>query len=130
VFDGVSNSIGQYTIEETFEGNERRRLATLNLNEIEESREKALEGEFIESDDAISVYITSIYFATTTMTTVGYGDISAKDNMYEQIYCMLMIFFGMALFALVQNRTMSLKNHETIKAEIETNTLKMERYLA
>lgn len=130
MFDGVSNSIGQYTIEETFEGNERRRLATLNLNEIEESREKALEGEFIESDDAISVYITSIYFATTTMTTVGYGDISAKDNMYEQIYCMLMIFFGMALFALVQNRTMSLKNHETIKAEIETNTLKMERYLA
>ena len=78
----------------------------------------------------MSVYITSIYFATTTMTTVGYGDISAKDNMYEQIYCMLMIFFGMALFALVQNRTMSLKNHESIIAEIEANTLNMERYLA
>ena len=81
-------------------------------------------------DEAMSVYITSIYFATTTMTTVGYGDISAKDNMYEQIYCMLMIFFGMALFALVQNRTMSLKNHESILAEIEANTLNMERYLA
>jgi voltage-gated potassium channel Kch len=34
-------------------------------------------------DEAMAVYITSIYFATTTMTTVGYGDISAKDNMYE-----------------------------------------------
>jgi voltage-gated potassium channel Kch len=34
-------------------------------------------------DEAMTVYVTSIYFATTTMTTVGYGDISAKDNMYE-----------------------------------------------
>jgi hypothetical protein len=38
------------------------------------------------------------------MTTVGYGDISATGSVIEQLYVCVMIFFGMAVFALIQNR--------------------------
>ena len=35
-------------------------------------------------NESIILYINSFYFSTTTMTTVGYGDYSAKGgNMYE-----------------------------------------------
>ena len=47
------------------------------------------------------MYIQAIYFSTTTMTTVGYGDASATGSPAEQVYCMVMIFFGMAVFALI-----------------------------
>lgn len=74
---------------------------------------------YIDADDAWTIYVQSYYFACTTMTTVGYGDISASGNTVEQIYCMIMIFFGMAVFALVQSRVMSLKSETTTAAIAE-----------
>lgn len=53
------------------------------------------------SKEVSDIYVKAIYFSTTTMTTVGYGDISATGDHLEQIFCMLMIFFGMAVFALI-----------------------------
>ena len=35
-------------------------------------------GEEMENDEFYSVYIKAIYFVTTTLTTCGFGDISAK----------------------------------------------------
>jgi len=48
------------------------------------------------------------------MTTVGYGDYSGKGNIYEETYCMIMIFFSMMLFALIQNRLMHMKRSKSL----------------
>ncbi|CAG9317227.1 unnamed protein product [Blepharisma stoltei] len=44
--------------------------------------------------DSFTLYIFSIYWAITTLTTVGYGDISAQ-NIVERIYAMLWMLFGL-----------------------------------
>ena len=47
-------------------------------------------------------YINSVYFSFVTMTTVGYGDISAVSSV-EKIFCVLMMIFSCAVFAYAVN---------------------------
>ncbi|VAI72670.1 unnamed protein product [Triticum turgidum subsp. durum] len=55
--------------------------------------------------DLTTRYITSMYFAIVTMTTVGYGDIHAV-NLREMIFVMIYVSFGMVLGAyLIGNMT-------------------------
>ena len=44
------------------------------------------------------IYLTSFYFTITTFSTVGYGDIAAK-NFYEKIFCCLIMVIGVTAFA-------------------------------
>lgn len=41
-----------------------------------------------------------IYFAMATLTTVGYGDVSA-DSPWEQIYATLVMIFGAVVYAII-----------------------------
>ena len=43
-------------------------------------------------------YLTSFYFTITTMTTVGYGDLSASTFL-EKIVCILIMFIGVITFS-------------------------------
>ena len=47
-------------------------------------------------------YITVIYFAVTTMLTVGYGDISAVSPL-EKLFCTLTILITCCVFAYTMN---------------------------
>ena len=48
-------------------------------------------------------YVTSLYWAVTTMITVGYGDISAV-NVYEKIFNIVVMIIGCGVFAYVMNQ--------------------------
>uniref|UniRef100_A0A7S4PDA0 Cyclic nucleotide-binding domain-containing protein n=1 Tax=Guillardia theta TaxID=55529 RepID=A0A7S4PDA0_GUITH len=54
-------------------------------------------GEFV-SDDLLYQWVTSIYWAITTMTTIGYGDISATTEQERELACLVMVI-GCAFFA-------------------------------
>jgi hypothetical protein len=49
-------------------------------------------------DKQYEIYITSLYFTITTMTTVGYGDISGGNTLERGISIMIM-FIGVSAFS-------------------------------
>ena len=65
-----------------------------------------LDGNGLPASD---VYINQMYFMTTTMTTIGYGDLNAaKYPKYDSPDNMLMIFFlqfiAIFTFSLIQDK--------------------------
>ncbi|EDK31326.2 cyclic nucleotide-binding protein (macronuclear) [Tetrahymena thermophila SB210] len=52
------------------------------------------------------IYITGYYFVTTTIATVGYGDLASKTVM-EEFYTMFCEFFGIALFGYISGGLIS-----------------------
>ena len=43
-------------------------------------------------------YLTSNYFIISTFSTVGYGDISASNNI-EKVFCIIAMAIGVAVFS-------------------------------
>ncbi len=69
-----------------------------------------------ESLDIIPTYIDSIYWCITTITTVGYGDISPITDM-QKILTMMAMFLGVAVYGFVIGNVASLlSNIDTTKA--------------
>ena len=52
----------------------------------------------VDEMSASDKYLTSFYFTITTITTVGYGDISAS-TFTEKIVCIVMMFVGVMAFS-------------------------------
>jgi hypothetical protein len=53
-----------------------------------------------EDAPILSKYIVSLYWATVTCTTVGYGDILPTNN-FELLWAMIIIIFGVAYFSYI-----------------------------
>lgn len=49
---------------------------------------------------AMSHYVKAVYWSVTTMTTIGYGDYSAKSEL-DMVYSMMAQVLGLAFFALL-----------------------------
>jgi hypothetical protein len=66
-----------------------------------------IERSDLEFGDNTKIYVTAWYFTTTTITTVGYGDIYG-ETITEKIFIIFLLFAGILCFTLIQQRTRSL----------------------
>ena len=65
---------------------------------------------FAFNDKPISAkYVASLYWAFSTLTTVGYGDITARTPQ-EQIYSMIMMLLGVSWYAYVVSSMSTIMN--------------------
>ena len=68
-------------------------------------------------------YVNSVYFMTTTMSTVGYGDINARRSddpiwALDMIYMILVIVMGIITFSSVSNDIFSYRPLESANKTI------------
>ena len=65
-----------------------------------------------------ALYALSFYWTITTITTVGYGDISGK-NTVEWVYCSFMMVIGVVSFSFANGSLASiLSNYDESNAEL------------
>ena len=65
----------------------------------DEGEESWITSGNLDSEPISVKYLTSLYFTVTTITTVGYGDISATNGL-EQIFCIFIMLMGVIGFSL------------------------------
>eukprot|EP00960_Hanusia_phi_P038662 753536-Hanusia_phi.AAC.8 len=58
------------------------------------------DGVWLEEASSSVQYLASMYFTLTTLTTVGYGDITMRTTP-ELVYCILMMAIGASTFAVI-----------------------------
>jgi len=69
-----------------------------------------ISGDYTELT-AVQLYTTSFYFTITTMTTVGYGDISGT-NTEERIVCCILMIMGVLFFTYVSGTITNIITNE------------------
>ena len=79
--------------------------------------------------DYFNSYFDSLYFMTTTMTSVGYGDINAAQKRYLMIYVMLAQFVGILGFSLIKYNVFNVKKQATVNDLVTEVSEDMREYL-
>lgn len=75
-------------------------------------------GGYYDLDD-ISLYVTSLYFTTTTILTVGYGDIIAQSTQ-EKLLCILLMLIGVLSFSFFTGSLSSIiSNYDSSEAKLK-----------
>ena len=78
----------------------------------------------------MDMYIDAIYFVTTTMTAVGYGDLSAFDKgEWSMAAVMITQFFGLLGFSIIKQQVFTTKSLTTIEDVINTTEYDIEETL-
>ena len=90
--------------------------------QIEGHRNSWLNPE-VQQLPATEQYIMSCYFVVTTISTVGYGDISANTNA-ERIFCMFLQFIGVSSFTFMSGALSSIiSNYDSSQAALQEKLL-------
>ena len=73
--------------------------------------------------EPIDLYITSLYYVITTMSTVGYGDISGSTTT-ERIFCIMLMLTGVIAFNLISGALGALlTNYDSSQAALQEKLL-------
>ncbi|CAI2380725.1 unnamed protein product [Moneuplotes crassus] len=74
----------------------------------------------IQDDSNFDLYVTCLYFVFTTITTVGFGDISGGTN-EERIFCTLLMILGVLAFTFTTSSLSTLiTNMDSRNAKLKT----------
>lgn len=74
----------------------------------------------IDDKSDFDAYISSIYFVFTTLTTVGYGDITPFTNM-EKCFTIILMGFGVGFYSyMIGSLTSSLKSSDSISMKVKS----------
>jgi CRP-like cAMP-binding protein len=74
----------------------------------------------LQDDSNFDLYITCLYFVFTTITTVGFGDISGGTNS-ERIFCAFLMIFGVLAFSFTTSSLSTLiTNMDSRNAKLKT----------
>lgn len=74
-------------------------------------------------------YISSVYYAFTSMTTVGYGDILAIND-HERLYAIVVMLFGGMVFGLVVgNVTAVIQNFNPVETHYREQIQEIKAYM-
>ena len=73
------------------------------------------------------MYVFAIYFVVTTISTVGYGDMSAATPL-ERIYCVVLMLTGVSIFTFISGALSSiLSNYDNSQAALQERLLYLTR---
>jgi hypothetical protein len=71
------------------------------------------------------LYITSFYYTTTTILTVGYGDITAI-SLYEKLLCIVLMIIGVISFSFATGALSSIiSNYDSSEASLKYKISKL-----
>jgi hypothetical protein len=71
------------------------------------------------------LYVTSFYFTTTTILTVGYGDISAY-SLAEKFLCIVLMIIGVISFSFATGALSSIiSNYDSTEASLKYKISKL-----
>jgi hypothetical protein len=71
------------------------------------------------------LYVTSFYFTTTTILTVGYGDISAY-SLAEKLLCIVLMIIGVISFSFATGALSSIiSNYDSSEASLKYKISKL-----
>ena len=83
---------------------------------MDSDRENSWKVDYAD-DSKSNVYLTAFYFTVTTITTVGYGDMSAS-TFSEKIMCVLIMISGVFAFSLATGALTNYISQQDMKSEI------------
>lgn len=75
------------------------------------------------------LYLTSVYFAVTTLTTVGYGDVTPHTDS-ELVLCMIWMMFGVGFYSFVVGTLSSVLTSMDTKSVLLNSKLQLVDLLA
>ena len=71
------------------------------------------------------LYVTSFYYTTTTILTVGYGDITAI-SLYEKLLCIILMIIGVISFSFTTGALSSIiSNYDSSEASLKYKISKL-----
>ena len=72
----------------------------------------------ILNEDNFELYATSFYYTVSTITTVGYGDISGQNTL-ERLICIIIMIIGVISFSFATGSLSSiLQNYDQANAKL------------
>ena len=78
-----------------------------NINKGDVNTMTWINDERLEGKSEMSTYLLSFYFTVTTITTVGFGDVSITTP-YEMIFCIFTMIIGVIAFSMASGSLASI----------------------
>ena len=100
------------------------------IHQFDTDRNSWLTGTEYSLYEPWKLYVFALYFVVTTISTVGYGDMSASTDL-ERFYCVILMLTGVSIFTFISGALSSiLSNYDNSQAALQERLLYLTRLRA